>query len=149
MLATIKSNLLALADRCEREEPSKLLDAYIGPAVGAAPKLKTIYKRGEYRGNKRVVSRLEQIWAPYTSSLDAAVTLMPDGQWGVNWDIESVFAKGFEGNVAICVYVWLGHPTNVDTFIRSPGCATYADGMKWLPRLICAAALRARAQEIE
>ena len=69
--------LLDLADRCEREEPSMELDGAIGYAVDATPKAKRVYKRGHYIGNKPVLLRIEAVWLPYTSSLDAAVTLEP------------------------------------------------------------------------
>ncbi len=126
-LAGSVQNLLALADRCEREKADWVLDMSIGEAVC-----------GVVYGSAGALR--------FTTSLDAAVTLVPDMQWGVNWDIEGVHARGFPDNVAICVYVWLNHPTCQDTFVRSPGSSTYAEAVKWLPRLICAAALRARAE---
>ena len=71
--------LLRLAERCEREEPGKHLDAYIGAAIGAKPKDKKIPKRGHYIGGKAVLLRIERVWPAYTTSLDAAVTLVPEG----------------------------------------------------------------------
>lgn len=53
-----RETLLALADRCEREEPSNHLDEDIERACKA------------YMGSCPV---------PYTTSLDAAVTLVPEG----------------------------------------------------------------------
>ncbi len=56
--------LLALAERCEREEPSKLLDCDIERAIsGLGPD-----------------AGIRMDWtADYTTSLDAAVTLVPEG----------------------------------------------------------------------
>ena len=56
---TAPADLLELAERCEREEPSRELDAAIKAALlggGGMPK-------------------------PYGSSLDAAVTLLPARSW--------------------------------------------------------------------
>jgi len=68
---TNPSVLRALADRCEREEPSDKLDAAIARAV---------------LGPNRYV-------LPYTTSLDAAVTLVPEG-----WCIDSLGDEGTYGD---------------------------------------------------
>lgn len=123
----LRTRLLALADRCEREEPSRNLDWAIGDITK---------------------SPLHGFFMPtFSSSLDAAVTLMGERGWGLTWDIKSVHAGGIglPANIGVCAYVWTGHMTNKSTFRRSPPVATFSEATKWLPRLICAAALRARA----
>ena len=64
------SDLLKLAERCEREEPSFALERQIMYAVYSVPPQHPI------EGDKP---------KPYTTSLDAAVTLVPDDceQWAV------------------------------------------------------------------
>lgn len=138
---TTPEALNELADRCEAEFDvmSSPLDADIALAVGWTFDAAMPFWW-------RAPDSIEWVMAPppYTTSLDAAVTLFPSKQWGVNWAIEGVHAVGFPGNVAICTYVWVDHPTNEANFVRSPGVAEYPDALKWLPRLITAAALRAR-----
>jgi hypothetical protein len=99
---TKADELNALADRCEREEPSHNLNCSIGCAVDAEP----------------------GVMPPaYTTSLDAAVTLVPEG-W--NW---GVWSNG-------CAMTWSDIPsTHVQANRRNlpPALA------------LCAAALRARA----
>lgn len=148
-MSTTAESLNALADRVEREEPSRLLDADIFEAVTGRLDFNKADKSFRERGSLLLLTeddRLNWVYAPaYTTSLDAAVTLFPSKQWGVNWAIEGVHARGFPDEVAICTYVWVDHPTNEASFVRSPGVAEYPDALKWLPRLITAAALRARA----
>lgn len=138
-----RETLLALADRCEREKPSWRLCGDIEVAVtpGAS------WWRG---GGPYLCERHGGPYNPpaFVFSLDAAVTLMK-GDWGIAWDVECVFAAGESGinGVGVCVYVWLDHPTYEDTFCRSPACRTHAEAMRFIPRLICRAALRAKAQE--
>lgn len=97
--------LLQLAERCLHETPNLLLRADIAKALG--------WREVDHDCHIRYIDPDGRMrWLTETpdwpGSLDAAVTLQPDGQWGISWDIESVFAKGFEGNVAICAYVWTG-----------------------------------------
>lgn len=67
--ATPSDTLRVLADRCEREEPSRDLDAAIFEAVSKFPANIPV-GRGSFNR------------APaYTTSLDAAVTLVPEGHW--------------------------------------------------------------------
>lgn len=63
-----RADLLALADRVEREEPSEWLDGDIRTAVGYAP---------------------GQAWEAYTASLDAAASLVPEG-WVVYDIMQSI-----------------------------------------------------------
>jgi hypothetical protein len=76
-------------------------------------------------------------FANYTGSLDAAVNLAADGDWGVSWAVESVFSKGFPGDCAVIAYVWRDHPTNEASFCQSPCCVDFKEAAKHLPRLIC------------
>ena len=98
--ASPRQVLLDLADRAEREEPSKDLDGAIGYAVGATPKAKPVYKRGHYIGNKRVLLRIEAVWLPYTTSLDAAVTLYPKKPAIILSDPKKVCAGALRARVA-------------------------------------------------
>lgn len=83
------SDLLTLAERCEREEPAWELECEIGCAVQAAG---TIVRASEgwliNRGTQH-----EPQWEPYkppryTTSLDAAVTLVPDG---AEWNLTNLY----------------------------------------------------------
>lgn len=74
-----------------------------------------------------------------TASVDAALTLFPeDEQFGFNMDCEAVH-KGW------CGYVWLGHPTNETSFCRTRLKPTRAEMLADIPRALCIAALKARA----
>lgn len=118
--------LKALADRCEWEKASRYLDQDIEEATQGYATNEPLY---------------------YTTSLDAAVTLMGERGWGLTWDLESVHAGrlGLPNDIGVCAYVWLDHMTNEKSFISSPPVETFGEAVKWLPRLICALALRARA----
>lgn len=121
-----RDELLTLAERCEREEPSPELDAAILIACGHAALNRGTRMGWEWRPNNTGIWR--SMPSP-TTSLDAAVTLVPDG---MNFGIE------FDANA------------------NHPGGATVADfrladvperyGRAKTPALaLCAAALRARA----
>lgn len=56
--------------------PDRELDAVIGRACGLTPQIKAIYRRGYYPKQKL---RDEEIWPRFTFSLDAALTLVPEG----------------------------------------------------------------------
>lgn len=121
-----RSELLALADRCEREEPSRELDAAIARALGIQGKRRNIYRRGHYVGGKPVVLRVVEDFPAFSSSLDAAVTLVqgPVGQQ-VGW---------FVGSDCRAAVYW------------SPTIPNSYEGTAKTPALaLCAAALRARA----
>lgn len=126
--ASPRQVLLDLADRAEREEPSKDLDGAIGYAVDATPKAKPVYKRGRYIGNKRVLLRIEAVWLPYTTSLDAAVTLVPEG---VCWAIKHLPPN----------------PPRANVWSRDFGIEENAGGTT-MALALCAAALRARAEAL-
>jgi hypothetical protein len=76
------ADLLALADRCEREEPSRELEVAIFTAIGLTSvqeKHCTMWCRQDGRTDL-TRERYIAAWAPYYgSSLDAAVTLVPEG----------------------------------------------------------------------
>ena len=77
--------LLALADRCEREEPSRLLDVQIAvAALGWRDHNKHDPARQQAQGQMLLLTeddRLNWRQAPaFTTSLDAAVTLVPEGR---------------------------------------------------------------------
>ena len=75
---------------------------------------------------------------PYTSSIDAALTLLPeDLQFGFNMDIEET-AEGW------CGYVWLDHPTNKDGYCRTRPRPTKRECNEEIPLAICIAALKGR-----
>lgn len=106
--------LLALAERCEREEPSYALDCQIEHLC--AP------ERAHFIGNAK----------PYTTSLDAAVTLVPE--WH-RWSVET-------GTMCSAVV------HNLEALF--PGDRTKVTGRSARPApALCAAALRARAAVAE
>lgn len=115
--------LLALAARCEVEKPSKTLDADIGRAVGETPKIKNIYRQNRY---PRELLRTDKVFPAYTTSLDAAVTLVPEGK---DWQAGKI------GNeCAAGIYPAAHHPF-----------ATHKAKAATPALALCAAALRARA----
>lgn len=103
------SDLLALAERCEREEASRDLDIQIACLCGLLHR-----STGTY----------------YTASLDAAVTLVPEGfVWG---------ASNLCGPTAHVV-------GEEDADGNVPTGDSDAASTKSVPLALCAAALRARA----
>lgn len=88
-----KQVLLALADRCEREGPSRELDAEIAVACRIVPdfdpSIYTVVLGYRAVGDRVEVGRIirkDEWWyeairspAAFTTSLDAAVTLVPEG----------------------------------------------------------------------
>lgn len=80
-MATNPDELNALALRCEREEASRELDIHIAERLGWWRINRRINGSvvGLFRGRTRTVP-------PYTTSLDAAVTLVPEGWfWRVGY----------------------------------------------------------------
>lgn len=113
---TIDINALAL--RCEREEASRELDIHIAERLGWWRINRRINGSvvGLFRGRTRTVP-------PYTTSIDAAVTLVPSTCcWQVQMDI------CYEPTALV-----YGHDIHKDCNGASPALA------------LCAAALRARA----
>ena len=113
---------LALADRCEREEPSRALDDAIWEALEGRP----AYTEGEpfKRGNPPRRTRLPI--PAYTASLNAAVTLIGDG---VEWDMTTLYGVA-RASVGL----------NLN---KGPHYGKHYGAL--VPMTICAAALRARA----
>ena len=102
-----RETLLALADRCERERPGEDLDYAIGqtlPVVVGRPRMRH-----------------------YTTSLDAAVALVPEG---CAWEV----ARSISYVDRAVVY---GHDLHFDTEGSAPALA------------LCAASLRARAAMVK
>lgn len=126
MTAAKRATLLELADRCEQASgPDRELDERISIAV----EMKAAIKIGdEILGNVR--------WAPwnapkFTSSLDAALSLVPEG-W--KWSLHSA-----DDTSKPCAYC-------VPNMGRLPWPAWVADIEATTPSLaLCAAALRALA----
>jgi hypothetical protein len=125
--------LLALAERCEHAAgPDRELDAEISVAVGrhethverrSDGTTKLLPWRGDGTGSYNIDCRR------YTASLDAAVTLAPDGwRWWIN---SSPFAR-----------CWLVANDRIVDKAQSEKCATPA-------LALCAAALRARVAAYE
>lgn len=109
---TNPSALLALADRCEREESSLLLDELIYTTVFTVDELN------------------HDLQAPlYTRSLDAAVTLVPEG-----WLLITLSEIAGDG-LSFCKLA------NTE----SPVKESIGFGSKTLALDVCAAALRARS----
>jgi hypothetical protein len=118
-LTSKRDQLLQLADRCEREEPSRALDAAI----------ENVLTGGSPADLSYILADVETTTRPpaYTTSLDAAVTLVRK-RWGhVLRDIPGIMPT------ATVVSGFLGD--SIDATART------------LPLALCAAALRARAAE--
>ncbi len=114
-LGSTKATLLALADRCEREPPNRSLDGAIWDALCV---------ECDWRGGnpKR-----------FTTSLDSAVTLVPEG-WA--WFVERIGAPFTEGRVRLWIPAQRTQKLSVEQVnleAKTPALA------------LCAAALRARA----
>jgi hypothetical protein len=108
--------LLALAERCEREEVGQDMDDAIGVALG--------------------VGWLQ--FKPWTTSLDAAVTLVPEGDdvfWQLGHDGAGPDPSLFLARVLVC-----SQPRPVNGHIARSESPTLA---------LCAAALRARAAMVK
>lgn len=116
--------LLALADRCEREEPSQELDEEIWQTLPSWAGLK-----------------------PFTTSLDSAVTLIPEHcEWSelgrhVEWGEPSPLTGSCEREY--CVTISLMDATG--NFLGN----SVHGATETLPMSICAAALRARAALVQ
>lgn len=118
----MKEQLLALADRCEREEPSAELQQAIGLALGWTWKIGVSTRWFEPNGTE--AHRLPD----WLHSLDAAVTLVPE--WH-RWSVET----GTMCNAVV---------HNLEALF--PGDRTKVTGRSARPApALCAAALRARA----
>ena len=122
--------LTALAERVEAASgPSRELDAEVGRALSVAPKIVPVYKRGHYTGGDPVKLRDKEEWPRFTASIDAALTLVPNGwpkrlseiRFGM-WRVE----------------MWQG-----DKSFKSPPDIDQV-AASW-PLAVCAAALRTRA----
>ena len=117
--------LLALALRCEREEPSRDLDFAIGQVVHGFDRLVVDgTEHWGYRGHyARELSR-------YTTGLDAAVTLVPEGyKWAVWHDGQARVRVSGPETPAFLAPSWEAFD------VTTPALA------------LCAAALRARAAQ--
>lgn len=118
---TDRKALLELVDRCEREEPSRELDAAIHRYV--------LTGDPSPRDGWVPVNLQDNRAKPYTTSLDAAVTLVPEGK---NFDV-----TGRD----------LNQTNAADATIWAPLCPRYP-GVARTPALaLCAAALRALASQ--
>lgn len=108
------STLLELADRCEREEPSRELDAAIARFLAG-----NFYEWWKNRPGP----------ADFTTSLDAAVTLVPNNaDW---WEI--YYERGWVRGPVRAEVKWHRVREETRAFAATPALA------------LCAAALRARA----
>ena len=134
------SALLELAAACEAATgPDRELDIAIAEAIGIVP---ASYERAVCHGKPMMYYwSVSDSHAPhiipdkFTASLDAAVSLMPEG-----WRVASLFQR----NCRLPNWIWkaeLWHPEadqNVRGIARNADLAALA---------LCAAALRARASE--
>lgn len=107
-----------LIERIEAAEgPSRELDAEIAKAVGAEHG-----SREKVSMESRSIYYIDECAPAYTASLDAAMTLVPEGfDWAV-----------FRTNGGLTVHAWCG--SREDVFAATPALA------------LCAAALRAKEQ---
>ena len=128
--ASSRQVLLKLADRCEREGPSRQLDLDI--ACGALGfESDSDFSVGRYvvrpAGRNWWSSTLSEIKA-FTASLDAAVTLVPEG---VCWAIKHLPPN----------------PPRANVWSRDFGIEENAGGTT-MALALCAASLRARAEAL-
>jgi hypothetical protein len=128
---TDPATLLALADRCEQATgPDWLFNAEIAFTQGynlvqLYPERRQWWRRPD--GRRVSYSAHGDNPPPYTASLDAAVTLVPDG-WGYE------MRRGYSGARRALCRMWDGSGIWIDgTVAATPALA------------LCAAALRARA----
>ena len=120
-----RETLLALADRAEEATgPDRGLDAAIAVVLGLPNGPHEIV---EYES--RSVTYIEQQALPFTASLDAAMSLVPDTEW--EWSLEWEQGGGVRDWIARCK---MGDPMR----FRDVEADT-------LPLALVAAALRARA----
>lgn len=121
-----KQTLLALADRCEREEPSRELDIAIELSVVPG----AVHRQWDYWFRIGLGDRVYNAPA-YTTSLDAAVGLVPDeAEW---WDVyvEKDWGGGpAKGEIGTLANSW------IKTLAKTPALA------------LCAASLRAIAARL-
>lgn len=117
--------LLALADRCEREGPSEELDREIAKAAGWKVNPRHAIFCWIRPDGKYVMGVL-----PFTTSLDAAVSLVPEG-CSITISIPGAYAGGH--------YAMLCLPMQGPIPPRHTGKASTT------PLSLCAASLRARA----
>ena len=129
---TDRATLLALADRIERELPSRELDSAIWEATGGMTKEKEQHCWDWcHRQDGTVLTRemFIEAWAPeFTSSLDAAATLIQEGSF---WTI-------------------LMNSPEYEAAVVPPGAAFATEPFHYYEaptpaQALCAAALRARA----
>lgn len=74
------SKLLDLAERCEQATgPDRELDSLIAEACGVEVKRRPKYRRGHYIGGQPVQTGWKEDPPKFTASLDAAMTLVPEG----------------------------------------------------------------------
>ena len=144
--------LLDLADRCKREEPSRDLDLAILNAIHA-PSPEWVWRSGDETITRLVYGE----GAPgnpvcsldaYTTSLDAAVTLVPEG---CSWDVR--FRSHHDCAVDVGEDWATRHPTKHSAHVwRMAHRGLYdirENGTAKTPALaLCAAALRARAEAL-
>ena len=133
---TDRKTLLALAERCEQATgPDRALDFMILKRVRGLRDLGCgLYEMGNwyYALNDDDPSEKHPPFPSPTASLDAALALVPDGHdWRI--EVESGRQPG-----AICC-----HP---DQWSACPGVTMYSAATPALA--LCAAALRARAEEV-
>ncbi len=117
--------LLALAERCEREEPSQELNIAIWIASGQINEAHCATWCRQDGRTDLTRERYIAAWAPdFCRSLDAAVTLVPHVFW---WRL------GGHGGYAVVTNKAAGGPVDIHVWAKTPAFA------------LCAAALKARA----
>jgi hypothetical protein len=123
-----REKLIELAERCEKaSEPDRETEARI--AMELAWRKTTLGQAGRVWYDQD--GNLEAVPPKYTASLDAALTLLPEGS---EWRLERRFSKAMSPAYAS---VWNPGATDVDFHANAHGKS---------PALaLCAAALRARA----
>jgi hypothetical protein len=127
---TPRETLLALAERCEAAEgPDRELDEAIAEALSEWTNIGGHWERHKLTGEQRRTFYLEA--SAFTDSLDAAVTLVPDG-W--DWDCGLIRSDAIPG--------WASCSPSVQPFNAAD--EQFVEARK-VALALCAAALRARA----
>jgi hypothetical protein len=132
-----KQVLLALADRCEREGPSRELDAAIWLATGGVSADAQAAWDAPIPLDQYALQSVDVHWGRhFTRNLAAAVSLVPMHQ-GRRWFWRVGSGSVFPGWAHLNKH----HPDHCDRNDETSGNASTAEGA------LCAASLRARAAQ--
>lgn len=140
-LTSKRDLLLQLAERCEREKPSRELDCRMQAALDPMAEDRIRHPSATFNFTGIHTEEPGCVWnyavPQYTASLDAAVTLVPE-----DYSYELTFSAAGDGAMRRArLWDWRRGPLMIDPTNERSATA------KTLPLAVCAAALRARASE--